>query len=191
LLYPYALAQNDNIDANLNFVKLVDVINGNNSFLVPAMFSAIGSSMYGNWKGVTDKYVPLEFSPDGTNLYFGWVRCDVAADGSSMTIKDYAYNTVEGQGMFAGQGNPTGIGNTVQTQHFNVYGYEGVANIFVNDGNIDGTSVTVTNMIGQTMVKQVITDRNTKIDLNNFGKGIYMVTINRGDEVFSKKISFR
>jgi hypothetical protein len=73
----------------------------------------------------------------------------------------------------------------------NIFGYEGVANIFVNDGKLDGASVTVTNMLGQTMVKQGLSNRATHIDLNQFGKGIYLVTVQRGEEVFSKKVSFR
>jgi hypothetical protein len=56
----------------------------------------------GSWSGQSDKYLPLRLVV-GTKTYYGWARLDVAAGGTSFTIKDYAYNSMSGQSILAGQ----------------------------------------------------------------------------------------
>ena len=155
------------------------------------MFSVISGTPYGYWGGVTDHYIGFQFSPDGAEIHYGWVRCDVAEDGTSLTIKDYAYNATPDEGVFAGQGSPLGITSVNNSNEFGIFGFEGVANILIKDGKYDNTSITVINTMGQKVVDQKATDKLTRIDLNQFGKGLYVVTIQRGSEQFSKKISFR
>ncbi len=67
----------------------------------------------------------------------------------------------------------------------------GVVNVIINDGQFDGAVVSVTNVLGQTVLTQSLNAQINRIDLNDFGKGIYMVTIQRGDEHFARKVSFR
>jgi hypothetical protein len=190
--YPYALEFNDNIDGNEQFFKIGDIANPNNgSFFIPAMFSVISGTPYGYWGGATDRYVGFQFSPDGAEIHYGWVRCDVAADGTSMTLKDYAYNSTPDEGMFAGQGSPLGVAAVNNSDEFGVFGFEGVANVTIKDGKYDNASITVINAMGQKVIEQKATDKVTRIDLNQFGKGLYVVSIQRGSEQFSKKISFR
>jgi hypothetical protein len=192
--YPALLAQGDPINAaqpQFNLASIAFTVSSNLVYIQPAFLSIYNGSTYGKWQGgVTDGYVGLKFT-DGTDNFFGWARCDVNDVATQIVIKDYAYNTNPDQALFAGQGDPAGIGTVNQSSSFNVFGFEGVANVFVNDGKFDGTTVTITNMLGQTMVNQVLNNRSSRFDLNQFGKGIYMVTVQRGDEVFSKKVSFR
>ncbi|MFI5135197.1 MAG: T9SS type A sorting domain-containing protein, partial [Chitinophagales bacterium] len=185
------LASNQTIDVNQNLFSLSQLLFSGNQFFLPPMLTVYSSGdPNGQWTGgVVDHYVGLRFT-DGTNTYYGWIRCDIPADASMVIIKDFAYNSTPNEGLFAGQGNPLGI-NEISNSSFGIFGYEGVANVMINDGNLDNTIVTVTNMMGQRVIDQPLTDKITRIDLNQFGKGLYVVTIQRGAEQYSKKVSFR
>ncbi len=64
----------------------------------------------GEWNTVVDGYVGLQLINAG-QTYYGWVRVDVSVSDSSasMTIKDYAYNTIPDQPILAGQTTVTGV----------------------------------------------------------------------------------
>ena len=55
----------------------------------------------GYWAGAVNKYVALRLY-EGANIYYGWLRLDVASDCSSFIVKDYAYN-LSNQSILAGQ----------------------------------------------------------------------------------------
>lgn len=193
--YPSALAQGATIDDNSPQIGLQDVIfnqNGNNVFLFPAMLSVYSGNPYGPWNDGAEHYAGFKFSPDaGATFYFGWARCEVTADAKTITIKDYAYESNANTGIAAGAGDPSGISSANQSVNFSVFSFEGVVNILVNDGSIDGTTIKVTDMIGETVLSKTVSNRLTNINLNSFSKGIYLVTVQRGDEIFTKKVSFR
>lgn len=192
--YPYALAQGEIIDDGLAFINIYDLLfstTGGNGpfFFVPGLVSIFGGNTVGNWIGVTDHYLGLKFT-DGTDFFFGWARCDATADGSTIVIKDYAYNATPETAIGAGEGQPIGIAEN-NSKNFRVFGYEGVVNIMINDKDVNGAIVTVTNTLGQTVIHQSLNDVITRINLNGYGKGIYLVTIQRGSEQFAMKVSFR
>jgi hypothetical protein len=56
----------------------------------------------GNWIGVSDKYLGVRIKNGGQWLY-GWIRLDINAAGTSVTIKDYACNKTPGASINAGQ----------------------------------------------------------------------------------------
>ncbi|HYV94516.1 MAG TPA: T9SS type A sorting domain-containing protein [Chitinophagales bacterium] len=186
-----ALAMGDNIGPGQPFYKYAD-ITYSSTFLHPIMgyVSTGNTAGVGAWVGVQDHFLGLKFT-DGANFHYGWARCSLSADADTLTLKDYAYNSIVNASLFAGQGDPLGSSSVHQQSSFNIFGYEGVVNIFVSDGKLDEATITVINMLGETVINQPLTDRNTRIDLNQFAKGIYLVTVQRGGEIFSKKISFR
>ena len=52
----------------------------------------------GSFGGQTHKYIGLKLVRNGID-YYGWLRIDVAADGSWIKLKDYAYTE---NGILAG-----------------------------------------------------------------------------------------
>jgi hypothetical protein len=62
---------------------------------------ATGPYRYGPWHGQGERYLGLAFYIEG-ELHYGWVRCSVAEDLSSLTVLDYAYQSVPGVGILAG-----------------------------------------------------------------------------------------
>jgi hypothetical protein len=58
--------------------------------------------LFGLWSGVTNKYLGLRLVK-GSSVYYGWIRMDVATNGRYVIIKDYAYNSLAGRPILAGQ----------------------------------------------------------------------------------------
>ena len=85
------LPENTLISVNSNFVD------GQN---FPTLHD-IRSVDYTEWDGQTH-FAGLTFSVNG-NDHFGWFRFQVAADGQSYTLLDYAYNTEPFGDIFTGQ----------------------------------------------------------------------------------------
>ncbi len=56
------------------------------------------------WAGYFEGYVGVLISLDG-QTHYGWVRIGVAADGSTVTIKDYAYEATPNTAIQAGMGS--------------------------------------------------------------------------------------
>lgn len=93
--YPYALNSNDNIGPSAS-----------GSWLTNSYQSMNYTGDYGNWIGVTDKYIGLKIVVGG-NTYYGWCRMDVSADGSTWVVKDYAYENTPNTPIAAGDmGSP-------------------------------------------------------------------------------------
>jgi len=62
---------------------------------------ATGPYRYGPWHGQGERHLGVAFYIEG-ELHYGWVRCVVADDLSSLTIHGYAYQSVPGAGILAG-----------------------------------------------------------------------------------------
>lgn len=56
------------------------------------------------WNGYAEGYIGVKVSLDGQEHY-GWVRISIASDGSSVTIKDFAYEATPGVPIDAGMGS--------------------------------------------------------------------------------------
>jgi hypothetical protein len=65
-----------------------------------------GAPVSGHWALNTDQYLPLRLVV-GSSVYFGWARISVGMPAGTgvlnFTVKGYAYNSIPGQPIFAGQ----------------------------------------------------------------------------------------
>jgi hypothetical protein len=98
--FPSALQESEIIDSSLTWSG------GSNEVLRYKSGSwCIGSS--GNWTSSDDRYLGLKILSDD-KIYYGWARLSVFVTGyvASITIKDYAYNSVPDQSILAGQTCP-------------------------------------------------------------------------------------
>ena len=71
----------------------------------------LSASQAGNFCGAGDKYLGVRFDLSG-DTHYGWIRVNVAADCSRITIKDYAYEDAPDTPIKAGDGIPT-VGGVV------------------------------------------------------------------------------
>ena len=67
-------------------------------------------SMVGTWKAGKEGFVGIELKPfasHGSGTYFGWIGLKFDANSAGfpnrVTVIDWAYNTVSGQGIYAGE----------------------------------------------------------------------------------------
>jgi len=190
LYCPSALNPNKSIGSSANFWALPGTTNLGT---LVRYFRNISppNNFVGQWNNLTDRYIGLRFSGGDGNLHYGWVRMDVSKSPASITLKDYAYETQNSIPIHAGDAGNIGVPSVNSSMSFSVISTEGAVNIFVNDGRVEDATAIVTNMLGQTMLTQILSNNTTSLDLNQFGAGVYVVTIHRGDESFSKKIFSR
>lgn len=94
---------------NISPLPVNTMIGDTSSFVAGGAFPDehdIFSSTYTKWGGKT-AYVGVKFTVGGKPRY-GWIRITVAADGSTYTIKDYAWNQAPNGSIRAGNaGAPT------------------------------------------------------------------------------------
>lgn len=145
--------------------------------------STYSGGFYGNFGDNAEHYIGVMFQPGGgTNFNYGWIRVsDIPQAGNTVTIKDFAYNTVVDQPILAGQ-MTVGIAE------------EGVnAKIFAADHKLNirteaTGSLSVINAVGQVVVSQQIAE-NTVIDMSTYSAGIYTVRFESNGKTLVKKVS--
>jgi len=145
--------------------------------------STYSGAFYGNFGDNAEHYVGVMFQPGGgTNTHFAWIRVsDIPAEGNTVTIKDFAYNTVVDQQILAGQMT---VGVAENDMNVLVFAADHKLNI---NTNVNG-SLNVLNAVGQNVVSQQITE-NTVIDMSGFSAGIYTVQFESNGKIVTKKVS--
>jgi hypothetical protein len=73
----------------------------------------------GNWIGVADGYLGVRIK-HGSQWFYGWIRLDVNAAGTSVTIKEYACNRTAGSPINAGQTTLSAIHDPVEFETISV-----------------------------------------------------------------------
>jgi hypothetical protein len=122
--------------------------------------------------GQVDKYLGLRITI-GADKYYGWVRMDMPADASSITIKDYAINTVANEGLLAGETSTAGVADN------NFKGF----NYFVADNKLDITAtmsmqnISLHNILGQQVISQKLSDNNETVEVSGLQAGVYIATV--------------
>lgn len=125
----------------------------------------------GEFLGVSDKFLGVKFTA-GANTHFGWVRLDVAADASTITIKDHAFNAFPNGEILAGQ--MVGLENIAVDEKVTVKTTLNEALINVTPDLIGGT-VNMYSMSGQLVASTTIQDVDTKLSFEGIETGIYTV----------------
>jgi len=123
----------------------------------------------GDWAGATDKYMGIRFTGGG-NVHFGWMRMDVDATATTVTIKDWAFNSVPDGAINAGQ--MVGVAENAGE----------LALIRYNNNRLDinvvkGTAgnLAIVNMEGKVVYTKGISNSMESVDLSNLSAGLYIV----------------
>ncbi|MCW3086442.1 MAG: hypothetical protein JWP12_3808 [Bacteroidetes bacterium] len=175
-----ALNLNDPIDASLTWAT--DTVQ-----LAAFVYPASTSFNVGNWIGVNDKYFGFRFDLAGTTHY-GWARFDVAADGTTAVLKDYAYDATANTAIPAGAMPTTTSINELLAHNTQIYGFDNSINVKLFNTTIDGV-VTVTDVLGQQVAKIIVTDATTTIEMSNAKAGVYFVNVTKANgSSYTKKL---
>lgn len=142
----------------------------------------------GNWSGVSDKYLGLRFKINN-QWHYGWARLNVDLYGTSITLKDYAYESQPDVQILAGDMGTTSINTELNEHEFSIYFPD--KNKLCVESNINivpNTIIAIYNFKGQTIKAEKVNDKKTILDLSNYVNGIYLLRIYNRYESYSKKI---
>lgn len=153
------------------------------TFAIPAFGYSL-PYLGGEFLGSTDKYLGVKFTA-GATTHYGWVRLDVAADASTITIKDYAYNQFPDGEILAGQ--MVGLENISVEEKVTVKTTLNEAIINVTPDLIGG-KVNLYNMSGQLVASTSIQDVDTKLSFEGIETGIYTVAAQFDAGQVTKKV---
>jgi len=174
--YVSAHILNDNINSGLDWAD-----DG-----ILAINVTMTTTGFGEWHGVTDRYLGCKFDISG-NTHYGWARLDVVAASNSFTIKDYAYNATPNTPILAGDmGTTTGVVNG-KLEDVRVFAANSIIN--VNMGSIENANVIVMDMTGKQVYNGQLNRSFNQIDMSGAATGIYNVTITSEGRTFTKKVS--
>ena len=153
-------------------------INESNDFLVDARgemnFSSCAYSNSQFCDGVVDGYIGVSLNLEG-ETHFGWIRVDVPADATSMTVKDFAIQSMPNTAIEAGD-----MGEALSLED-NVI--EGLSTYVANNAlTINAVNpienVAIYNLSGQEVISRVFNNTtDTSIDLNSLSTGAYIASI--------------
>ncbi len=110
----------------------------------------------------------------GGKVYIGWIK--IAQFDGATQLYTFAYNKVSGQGIKAGQTNPTGI-SEIEASNFKIGSYNGILKIETVANLSEKTQLIVSNMNGQSLISKEIVSGVTDVALSDFAKGMYIVAI--------------
>jgi len=155
------------------------------------------SSYYdGLWSAVNDKYAALRIKVGADTLY-GWVRMSVGLNGSSVTIKSYAYKTIADM--------PSHVGDTcsIASNIFELATHGGL-NVFPNPGNglltldtwlnkeTNKVGVDVIGILGTEVFHKTFQCNNEhftqQINLVGLPAGVFTVNLYEEDQVQTRRI---
>ena len=174
---PLALNANDSVNDKLHWVH------AGNMYLV----NLGGGANEGNWKGKTNKYIPLRLNKGINDTLYGWVRLSVPLNGKTVTIHDYAYDSIPNQGIKAGVITNPGMAEFTENKNIHVRTFDRKVVIDIASGSTRGTAV-ITNILGQEVKNVTIAERVTTLDLGEATSGVYFVTIKENNAITNKKI---
>ncbi len=152
--------------------------------------SYLTSISYTNWLG-QDKYAGLQLVL-GDAVMYGWVHLGVSADGTAITVYEWAFNSKPGEQIKAGQKDNTGIFEGTDALSLSVYPNPCADMLNIRIGEqMTGGKVMVTDLLGQTVVDatNIPSDQKTmQLDISQLPAGIYIVDLSSNETHYVQKI---
>ncbi len=188
--YPYALDINARIDTNLNFdnyelqvLALMSIRTDEGDYIANDGFWFIDLGV-----STLDHYLGIKFKSGEIVNSYGWIRCDVKDNGRTLIIKDYAYETTPEYPIIAGDTvHYVEVIDAIPSEPVYVYSFN--ETLYVNLKDSAKAMVTIASISGQTIWKYETTDVNSTVDLTNVANGMYMVTVEYKNKVYTTKIA--
>ncbi len=168
-----------------------DPIGQTNSWIAPIPYATFviaytTGNVYGNWSGTDNGYMGMRFAA-GSNTHYGWLRMDVSVDGSTITVKDYAYQATPDEGLAAGE-QSVGIGSIPPTLAASVFEFDRQLTISLKQ-SYSNPVITIINSLGQKILQHSVTTGLTRLDLAKLSSGNYLVTVTADEGLLSKLIA--
>ena len=83
----------------------------------------------------------------------------------------------------------TGIGNIANAINFSIYPNPARTQVLVSLDAFNGTTtLSLKNILGQTMISQTVTAQQTELDLSSLANGVYLIEVREGDKAAVKQL---
>ncbi len=133
--------------------------------------------------GSINKFVGVRFNI-GSSTYYGWVLMSISNDYNSSTVKSFAYNATAGGSIWAGQTATTGLANSIEEEYKISY----TENILSLREMTQGGTVKMFTSNGIELLNGTVHEGDNTYAVSNLKQGVYVVNVNLGDKVITKKI---
>ncbi len=151
------------------------------------------TSSYGNWMYATYSFLGLKIA-SGTQTYYGWVRLNISLDVTptvgSYRIIDYAYNTIPNQPILAGETIATGIIENSFASSINIFPNPATDHLTIALPHTnEKVEITITDINEKKIYSTTVTQTQiVEVNTEDFAKGIYVVKIQTGEFIGTKKL---
>lgn len=135
----------------------------------------------GEFGGQTNKYVGLKIVKDGYN-YYGWLRIDVASDGTWVKLKDYAFG---GSGILAGKVISSIDNRTIESQ-LTIRNYESEISITPKRNLIIAGASLFNSILQNAELK--VNGNQVRITKSLLPAGMYLVRLNTSEGICTIKV---
>ena len=145
----------------------------------------------GTWLNVSGNYLPLKIQV-GTDFYYGWIKLGVSIGNNfvSVTIFEYAYNSIPNQPILAGQTTATGVTDNSFASSINLFPNPATNHLTIELPNANKkVEVTITDVTGKIIYSTTASEtQKLEVNTSDFAEGIYVVQIQAADFIAMKKL---
>lgn len=142
----------------------------------------------GKWGAGGEAFFGIRTKRD-EHYYYGWIRATVADSAKSITLHDYAYETIADKTIIAGDSLGTMSVSTSSLQPININCNGTTLFIQTNESyNINQTELIIYDLSGKQVFSKQLSAGNQLIQLP-LQTGIYIATCNYNGDIISKTIS--
>ena len=145
----------------------------------------------GPWSNIFGKYLALK-TQVGTDFYYGWIKLGVGINISfvTITIMEYAYNSLPNQPILAGQTMTTGIIENSLASSIDLFPNPADDHLAIDLGeNSREVQITITDITGKIIYNTIASDaQKVEVNTKDFAEGIYLVQIQAGGLMGTKKL---
>jgi hypothetical protein len=155
---------------------------------VPAMGFTYDGGTYGNWPDSIDHYLPLKVVA-GTNAYYGWARCNVDAEVSQLIIKSWAIQSTPSTPIEAGEGESSSAAGNVANDYLKIFSFH--KEIYIENPSMSNAEINIriTNMLGEELKTFTFHQSQVAIDASDLSAGVYLVTVRKGSQLTSARVT--
>jgi hypothetical protein len=152
-----------------------------------------------NFGGKGDKYIGLRLRKTG-KIYYGWVRVNLNFKCDTLIIKDYAYDSIPGDSIMAGEGEPQdGIASiaidAAVLEPSNPNPANTISNIIYSIPVYSSVTVTLFDIMGR-KIETLLDNANQApgrhqlpVDVSMLSSGIYFYRLTVNGQTYTQKIA--
>lgn len=150
-----------------------------------------GAPPSGPWSNIQGKYLALK-TQVGNDIYYGWVKLGVGININfvTITIMEYAYNSIPNAPILAGQTMTTGVFENHFSSSISLYPNPANDHLTVAFGSdYKKMEVNITDITGKKVYSTTAMEaQQIELDTKDFAEGIYVVQFQTGDVIGTKKL---